>query len=89
MSYSVGTRVFALRDSDSESINLFGFGVYEGDEIPPENDDRIFRIPNPRIVLDDGGVVWGFQCWWGEEEIFEKMRKGRTVVVVSLPSEPE
>jgi hypothetical protein len=21
---------------------------------------------NPRIVLDDGTVIWGYQCWWGE-----------------------
>lgn len=23
---------------------------------------------NPRIKLDNGGYVWGFECWWGPEE---------------------
>jgi len=23
---------------------------------------------NPRIKLDDGGYVWGFESWWGPEE---------------------
>jgi hypothetical protein len=22
---------------------------------------------NPRIDLDGGGSVWGFECWWGPE----------------------
>lgn len=22
---------------------------------------------NPRIDLDDGGSIWGFECWWGPE----------------------
>jgi hypothetical protein len=23
---------------------------------------------NPRITLDDGTVIWGYQCWWAEIE---------------------
>jgi hypothetical protein len=23
---------------------------------------------NPRITLDDGAVIWGYQCWWTEIE---------------------
>jgi len=27
-----------------------------------------FAMPftNPRIRLDDGSVIWGCQCWWGD-----------------------
>jgi hypothetical protein len=25
---------------------------------------------NPRIDLDNGGVVWGYQCWWGPVNSF-------------------
>ena len=25
-------------------------------------------IKNPHIILDDGGDVWGYQCWWVFEE---------------------
>jgi len=29
-----------------------------------------FAMPmeNPRIRLDDGSVIWGCQCWWGEAD---------------------
>jgi len=37
---------------------------------------------NPRIDLDNGGHVWGFECWWGQEDRFEEIRQGRTVVEV-------
>lgn len=38
---------------------------------------------NPRIDLDSGETVWGFQCWWGPEDGFEDWVAGRTVVNVS------
>lgn len=25
-------------------------------------------VRNPRIDLDEGGSVWGFECWWGPEK---------------------
>lgn len=38
---------------------------------------------NPRIDLDDGSVVWGFQCWWGPEEREEEKAAGREIVMLS------
>lgn len=41
---------------------------------------------NPRIDLDDGSVVWGFECWWGDEAGFDdNFVKGRAVVTVATP----
>lgn len=34
---------------------------------------------NPKIELDNGDVVWGYQCWWGPEERWPEIAKGRTV----------
>jgi hypothetical protein len=28
---------------------------------------------NPRIRLDNGKVVYGCECWWGNEEKVKKM----------------
>lgn len=44
------------------------------------------RLPeNPKIVLDNGKVVWGCECWWGSEERFnEGAGKGVKVVEVSI-----
>ena len=39
---------------------------------------------NPRIDLDNGGTVWGFQCWWGPEAKFDDWVKGRNVVEVPV-----
>lgn len=40
---------------------------------------------NPKIVLDNGDVVWGCECWWGPEERYEQMVAGRQVVERSMP----
>src|SRR5712691_3037947 len=34
---------------------------------------------NPRIGLDGGGVVWGFECWWAPEEGWSNFVAGRPV----------
>ena len=39
--------------------------------------------------LTDGGVVWGFQCWWGPEEQVKKRLEGWTFVQVPLPEAEE
>ena len=58
----VGERVGAILSANSEEVQLLGYGVYDGMFEHPE-----FEIPNPRITLDDGRVVWGVDCWWGKE----------------------
>lgn len=40
---------------------------------------------NPRIDLDGGGVVWGYQCWWGPIEKWDDLAAGREVVAVPVP----
>ena len=64
-----GDRVGAIRNADGDTVYLFGYGIYVGDEVPP-NDVGGFNIgfPNPRIDLDNGKTVWGCQCWWAPEE---------------------
>lgn len=80
---AVGTRVIALRNIDTEKAYSFGEGVYLGDLIP--NTDSLpgdFR--NPCIQLDDGGFVWGFQCWWGPTDQITKQIGDRPVEKVDL-----
>ncbi len=31
-----------------------------------------YRSTNPRIRLDNGKLVWGCECWWGDEEKVKK-----------------
>ncbi len=39
---------------------------------------------NPRIRLDDGTIVWGYQCWWGDEAKCETKYAGYKVENVKL-----
>lgn len=40
---------------------------------------------NPKIELDNGDIVWGYQCWWGPEEKWsDEFIRGREVKEVSI-----
>jgi hypothetical protein len=87
----IGTRVGAICDADEE-VNLFGYGIYVGEEIPPKGvtflgiDLNSIGRKNPKIVLDNGDIVWGCQCWWGPEEEIKQAIGGRKVNIVPVPS---
>lgn len=44
----------------------------------PERVARVFEGigMNPRIDLDEGGSVWGFECWWGPEVVVKAKYEG-------------
>ena len=74
-----GTRVGAIRNAKDETVYLYGFGTYQGDELHPA-----IGIPNPKILLDNGSVVWGCECWWGSEEKVTEMIGDRKIEFVSI-----
>lgn len=63
MKHEVGARIGALLSVDDEVVHFLGYGTYQGDQLPPD-----FPLPNPKLELDDGSIVWGYQCWWGPED---------------------
>lgn len=73
-----GARVGAIRNEEDGQVNFFGYGVYVGRKPCPHLDG----MPNPKIELDDGGVVWGCESWWGPEEQIKKRIEGRKIVIV-------
>jgi hypothetical protein len=82
----VGSRVGAILGAEGDTVKLFGYGVYVGDEpVDPEAGGFNFGQCNPKIVLDNGDVVWGCESWWGpEEQVKEKVSRYSTVVTVSI-----
>lgn len=47
--------------------------------------DRLWL--NPKIALDNGGIVWGYECWWepADEDTAAARAKGREIVTVPAP----
>lgn len=35
-------------------------------------DDAAEILGNPKLVMDDGEVFWGCECWWSDEAIIKK-----------------
>lgn len=80
-----GDRVGAIFCTNTDkSVDFFGYGVYEGDFLFGDEGSvepvgfvasllRGQETPNPRIRLDSGQVVWGCECWWGDEERIKKV----------------
>jgi hypothetical protein len=84
-----GERIGALLEAcvATSKAHFLGYGVYEGDFIPPPevNPDLNPGIPNPKLILDNGQVVWGCECWWMPEEDMKDMLKGfQTIVTVDI-----
>ncbi len=93
MRAKVGDRVLAVRDSSETQANVYGAGVYAGDEVPdsaPGEMGAMLReagVSNPKIVLDNGKVVWGCECWWGAEDLLRKRLAGKNVVEVDIEAD--
>lgn len=86
MNINKGDRVGAIQSANAEEVKLFGYGVYEGDEIPSKEENELLhnlKLHNPKILLDNGLTVWGFQCWWGPEDEIKHVIGERRVLEVS------
>jgi hypothetical protein len=78
----VGERVGAVQSAGEKTVHLYGYGVYVGDEVPPSGLLHEIGLTNPKIQLDNGGIVWGQECWWGDEEAVKKMIGQREIIMV-------
>lgn len=79
----------------TKTIEFFGYGECVGKEVPETAEGmlsialKMLKIPNPKIVLDNGDIVWGCECWWNEEEktkkfIEEALQKGFKLITVNV-----
>lgn len=84
----IGDRVGAVLSAEGETVNLLGYGIYAGDEpVAPEAGGFNFGQRNPKLVLDNGDVVWGCECWWGPENIIKEVVAKYPTVITVLISE--
>lgn len=85
-----GDRVGAILTKDKRQVQLIGFGVYDGDFIPPKEINSELNesgAKNPRITLDNGEVVWGCESWWGREEKVKDLIRNSEVIHVNMNEE--
>lgn len=87
----IGERVGAIHTTSADEVQLFGFGVYAGREVPgPEAAGWMAEMvrdlghSNPKIVLDSGKAVYGCECWFGPEAEVLEMIGDRRVVEVDI-----
>lgn len=83
----------SLAPSEAEAGRKAVYARREAEQARPL-EDRIAEqwqrlSSNPCIELDDGNTVWGAQCWWENEDLYDKTVGGRSVVVVPVPAENE
>lgn len=57
-----GERRVRVLDVDGADM---GLGTYEGDELVDIWLDGT-RMTSPRIKLDSGDVIYGYDCWWAD-----------------------
>lgn len=90
MSYQIGDRVGAIASADDETVRLYGYGVYLGEEVPPPGiqlwglDLHELGHKNPMIQLDGAKIVWGCECWWGPEVKIKQIIGHRKVTWVDI-----
>lgn len=101
-----GIRVGAVNCYDEHSIELFGYGTYQGrtpitetvtfedflkeysKHQPPglklsEDENRKMAenvFYTPTILLDNGTMIYGYECWWGLEDEVRTLTEKRTVL---------
>jgi hypothetical protein len=83
----VGDRVGAVLSADLETktVKLLGYGRYMGRDIPSAEAvgfmaeyARQQELDTPVLYLDDGGIVFGCECFWEREEsIKQKIQMAR------------
>jgi hypothetical protein len=71
---------------------IFGAATWEDfDRVVAEDvgaePNPALRPTNPKIVLDDGQVVWGAECWWGPESTYMTFRGERAEKRCSIVTE--
>jgi hypothetical protein len=93
---AVGARVGAVLGAKQHVVKLLGYGVYEGQQVPPDTGPGSMTgliaecgRENPKIRLDNGDVVWGCECWWGPEHVIQRkieqwQQSGYTIVDVTI-----
>ena len=76
-----GDRVGAILSTGKYVVRFLGYGVYDGDYVPDVSWMKEADITNPKLIMDNGNIVWGYQCWWSSEEKIKRILKGYSTII--------
>ena len=80
----INQRVIAMQCTEGNKAYIYGRGVYVGDHVPESGIFHEVGMTNPKIELDNGGVVYGYQCWWADEKRVDEEFKGMEIIEVPV-----
>lgn len=62
----VGMKVVVFDDLENvdEPIGIGELTRYEDVTVTDENDKVLCKVKTPIIIMEDGGIIAGFECWW-------------------------
>ena len=75
---AIGDRVGCYKFIDNEKILFIGYGTYQG-MYPCKHFGRNHMA---KIKLDSGELIWGYECFYGSEEMIKNLMMGREVISV-------
>ena len=85
---AIGHRIGAVLSATETEVKLIGYGTYQGEHVPPDEIGGFnFGNPNPKLVMDDGTIVWGCECWWGDEAAVKKRCRKHKVIPINMLAE--
>ncbi len=88
MGHEPGKRVGVILKIIDNEVRFLGWGTYLGDFVPPKT-SRMKRRHN-KIQLDNGEIVWAFQCLaWGWEDETKLFLADKQVVEVDINNKPK
>jgi hypothetical protein len=67
-----GDRIGVIHSYNHNTVRLVGYGTYVGDLKPMNVFGLNSQEPVPKIVLDDGQVVFGNEVYWGHEDYIKE-----------------
>lgn len=74
----IGAKVGAVLSAVDGVVHFLGWEVYGGDVIPEDRGPGYVatslhnaKLRNPKIILENGKVVYGCECWWGKEKAIQ------------------
>ncbi len=86
-----GDRVGAVKSFDHGTLKVFGFGEYIGEEVPPKNCIGYSKFlyegqqKDRKILLDDGNIIYGSECWiFDEMEVRKSLREYEKIEYINI-----